>query len=100
MNSRGLKKSLEFAANNGVLFSGAACVILSSVFRPIAVMLTPKAKKEDKQYTCARSITSGLLGFGIMAAISTPIVKAVNNIAKNPEKFLNQKSIKALKVNS
>ena len=96
-NNKLLKKSLEFSADNGVLFSGAACVILSSVFRPIAVLLTPKAKKEDKQYTCARSITSGLLGFVVMAAISTPIVKAVNNIIKNPSKFLSEKSIKALK---
>ena len=99
-NSKLLKKSLEFAADNGVMFSGATCVLLSSVFRPIAVLLTPKAKKEDKQYTCARSITSGLLGFGVMAAVSVPIVKAVDKIIKNPAKFLKEKTIKNLQGNA
>ena len=99
-NSRFLKRGLEFASDNGVLFSSVVCVALSSVFRPIAVLLTPKAKKEDKQYTCARSITSGLLGFGITMAITTPIVKAVDNIAKNSGKYLKPAAIKALKGNS
>ena len=99
-DSRFLKKGLEFASDNGVLFSSVVCVALSSVFRPIAVLLTPKAKKEDKQYTCARSITSGLLGFGITMAITTPIVKAVDNIAKNADKYLKPATIKALKGNS
>ena len=82
-NSKFIKKGLEFASDNGVLFSSVVCVTLSSVFRPIAVLLTPKAQKEDKQYTCARSITSGILGFGITMAITTPIIKAVDNIANN-----------------
>ena len=99
-NSRFLTKGLEFASDNGVLFSSVVCVALSSVFRPIAVLLTPKAKKEDKQYTCARSITSGLLGFAITTAITTPIVKAVDNIAKNADKYLKPASIKILQGNS
>lgn len=96
-NSRYLKKGLEFASDNGVLFSAFTCVVLSSIFRPVAVLLTPKAKKEDKQYTCARSITSGLLNFGLTLAITTPIVKAVDNIVNNTGKYLNKKTIDALK---
>ena len=96
-DSRYLKRGLEFASDNGVLFSAVTCVVLSSIFRPIAVLLTPKAKKEDKQYTCARSITSGLLNFGLTLAITTPIILAVDNIAKNPKKFLNKNTINALK---
>ena len=96
-DSRFLKRGLEFASNNGVLFSSVVCVALSSVFRPIAVLLTPKAKKEDKQYTCARSITSGLLGFGVTMAITTPIIRAVDNIAKNSKKYLKKSTVKALK---
>lgn len=98
-NSNNLKKGLEFASNNGVLFSAVTCVVLSSFFRPIAVLLTPKAKKEDKQYTCARSITSGLLNFGLTLAITTPIIKAVDNIANNAGKYLSANTIKALKGN-
>ena len=96
-DSRYLKKGLEFASDNGVLFSAVTCVVLSSIFRPIAVLLTPKAKKEDKQYTCARSITSGLLNFGLTIAITTPIIKAVDNIANNAGKYLTSKTISALK---
>ena len=95
-----VKKGLEFASNNGVLFSSATCVVLSTVFRPIAVLLTPKAKKEDKQYTCARSITSGFLNFVVTTLITTPIILAVDNIAKNPTKFLKKSTIKALKDTS
>lgn len=96
-NSRYLKKGLEMASNNGVLFSSVACVTLSSIVRPIAVLMTPNAKKEDKQYTCARSITSGILGFGITMAITTPIIKAVDNITKNTDKFLKPETIKFFK---
>ena len=96
-DSRCLKRGLKFASDNGVLFSAVTCVVLSSIFRPIAVLLTPKAKKEDKQYTCARSITSGLLNFGLTVAITTPIIKAVDNIANNANKYLTPKTIKALK---
>lgn len=98
LNNRCLKRGLEFAANNGVLFSGAACVLLSTVFRPVAILMTPKAKKEDKQYACVRSITSGVLGFGIMAAISVPVVNAVHNVAKNPQKYMSEVAIKAFKA--
>lgn len=96
-NSKLLKKGLEFAADNGALFSAATCVVLSTVARPAAILLTPKAKKEDKQYACTRSIISGLLGFGIMAAISVPIAKTVNNIKKSPDKFLKKVSLNAFK---
>ena len=58
------------------------------------------SKKENKQYATTNSITSGLIKFGIAEAIAIPVEKAVKQIDKNPEKYLNPKTIKALQGNA
>ena len=94
-NSKVLLKTAEFAADNGALFAAGTSLILSTFVRPIAILATPKATQENKEYATAKSIASSLVGFGIMALISNPIIKAVNNIEKNPSKYLNNDAIKA-----
>lgn len=94
LNSKFLTKSLEFAADNGALFAAGTGVVLSTIARPVAILSTPNVEKENKQYACAKSIASSLVNFGLLAIISTPIVKAVKNISNNPTKYLNEKSIK------
>lgn len=94
-NNKVLLKTAEFAADNGALFAAGTSLILSTFVRPIAILATPKATQENKEYATAKSIASSLVGFGIMALISNPIIKAVNNIEKNPSRYLNNDAIKA-----
>lgn len=100
LQSRFLKKNLEFAAQNGALYSAGTTLVFSSVVRPIAIFLSPNAQERDKQYASAKSIASALVGLGMTALISTPIVNAVNKIKDKPLKFLSKKSASFYKSNS
>ncbi|MCR4881671.1 MAG: hypothetical protein K6A44_06955 [bacterium] len=95
MNSKVLLKTAEFASDNGALFAAGTALVLSAFVRPIAILATPKAQQENKEYATAKSIASSLVGFGIMALVSNPIINAVKNIEKNPSDYLNEKAIKA-----
>lgn len=96
-NSKALKNFLSFAENNGALFASATALVLSSTLRPTSIMATPNTDKENKKIACAKAITSTILEFAITLAISIPIVKAVGNINKNPQKYLKKETIENLK---
>ena len=97
--SKAVKKGLEFAADNGALF-GAASAVAFSTARPLAIMLAPKTDRENRKIAATKSITSSIIGFILMLALSLPLSKSIKKIDKNPEKYLNQETIKALKDNS
>jgi len=95
-NSKLLKKSLEFAANNGALFSAGVTLGFSAIIRPAAILAAPKAEVEDKKYACAKSISSSLVGYGLMLCASKPVANAILNIDKNPNKYLSKETIEHL----
>ena len=97
LNSKFLTKSLEFASDNGALFAAGTTLVFSSLIRPLAILATPKAERENKQYACAKSIASSITGFALMAIISNPIVQAIKNISQKPKKYLSETTIKSLK---
>ena len=90
------KKGLEFAAENGSLFSAATMLGCSFGIRPLSIWLTPNVDKENKKILCAKSIASSLAGYLIMLGISKPIASSIKKIDDNPQKYLNIKTIKNL----
>lgn len=96
LNSKALKKGLEFAANNGTLFAASTSLVLSTT-RPLAILATPNTDKKNKQVACAKSITSTLNGFIIAFACSKPISRAIEKIDKKPEKYINTETLYTLK---
>lgn len=96
-NSKLLKKGLEFAADNGALFAAGTSLALSLAVRPLSILATPKADKENKKIACAKSIASSLVGYGIMLGFSRPVSKAIKQISKTPQEFLTPKTIENLK---
>ena len=52
------KKGLEFAAENGALFSAATIFGCSVGVRPLSIWMTPHVDKENKKVLCAKSIAS------------------------------------------
>ena len=92
-----LKKGLEFAADNGALFAAGTTLALSLGVRPLSILLTPKADKENKKVACAKSIASSLTGYFIMLAFSRPISRAIKQINNTPKKYLTEQSISNLK---
>ena len=91
-----LKKGLEFASDNGALFAAGIALFTTTILRPITIFATPGVKKENKEYASAKSISSGVIGFGIMAALSTPIAAAIKKINNNPAKYLKEATMKNL----
>ena len=100
LNNKAVLKSLELISEHGSTFVAATTLAMATGVRPIAINLTPNVKKENKQYATTNSIASGLIKFGIVEAIALPIENAVKKIDKNPEKYLNEKTIKALQGNA
>lgn len=93
-----LKKGLKFAANRSCLFVGAASFVMSSIVRPISIMATPKTDLQNKKYACTKSIASSIVGYLIMLGASLPVSNALKNIFENPNKYINQKTIKFLQA--
>lgn len=96
-NNKLFKKGLEFAADNGALFSATTALALSTIARPIAIMATPNTDKENKKYACAKSISSSAAGYLLMLCASMPVAKAIKKIDTRPAKYLKNSTINALK---
>lgn len=94
-NSKILKKGLEFASDNGALFTATASLALSTIARPVAILSTPNTDKENKQYACAKSLASSAVGYLLMFAASSPIARAIKQIDKNPSKYLKKETMQA-----
>ncbi len=95
-NSKILKRGLEFASDNSSLFVATASATFATA-RLGAILATPKTDERNKKYACMKALSSSLVGYGLMLFASLPIAKSVKNIDENPEKFLNPKTIDALK---
>lgn len=91
------KKGLEFAAENGALFSAATIFGCSVGVRPLSIWMTPYVDKENKKVLCAKSIASSFAGYLMMFGISKPVANSIKKIDKNPEKYLSSKTIQNLK---
>ena len=96
-NSKLLKKGLEFAADNGALFVATTSLALSTVARPVAIMATPKADKENKKYAAAKSLASSAVGYIMMLCASLPLANSIKKINENPQKYLKAETINSLK---
>ena len=92
--NKALKRSLEFASDNGALFSAATILGFSTCVRPAAIWLAPKSDKENKKFACAKSISSSGAGFTLTYAISRPFANSIKKIDKNPERYLKQDTVK------
>lgn len=91
-----LKKCLKFSANNSGLFVATTSVILAGTLRPAVISMTPKTDKENRKLAIAKSFASAGLDCMLMTAVSLPLAKSVKRIDKNPEKYLEPKTISNL----
>ena len=96
LDSKLLKKSLEFAAENGTLFAATTTLALSTI-RPAAILSTPKTDKKNKQVACAKSITSSINGYLIDSTlmICIPLSEATQ-LGYIPEKNIAHDSARML----
>ncbi len=100
LKNKTLLKSLEKISDHGTSFSATTSLLLSLGLRPLAIFSTPDTEKENKQYAASNSISSGLVKYALVEAVALPVEYAIKNIDKNPNKYLNQSTIKNLSGNS
>lgn len=81
--------ALLSAEKNNVAFSAAFALLLTCLVRPASIMALPggKKNKDDKKYASAHSIASGIIGYIISTAVSTPLAKAVKKVLENPVEY-------------
>ena len=96
-NNKTLQKTLEFAADYGALFGATTTLACSTFIRPATIMAVPHTEKENKTMACAKSISSGLTQFALTYLVSKPLAKPIEKIAKDPDKYLNYKTLKFFK---
>lgn len=91
-------KVLKYASDNPALVEKAATLALSTVIRPVSVLLTPKTDQREKEYMFAKTFASGVASFALTSLIFRPVSRAMDLISKEPAKYLKDETIKALKT--
>lgn len=97
LKNKRVLSTLEKISDHGTSFSNGTSLVMSLAVRPISIFATPNTEKENKQYAAANSICSGIIKFGIVEAVALPIESAIKRIDKNPQNFLNCKTLQNLK---
>jgi len=103
-----LQKALLKIDKNPSLFNAAYTAGLAITLKPVSILalaVNTKDGKEDAKYASAKSISTGILDFGIALAIFIPLNKRLNIISeklfdksgsiyfKNKQMCLNYKSV-------
>ncbi len=92
-----LKKGLEFAADNSLLFGATTSFVLSTFVRSPIILLTPDTDMENKKYACAKSLASGAVNYLTVLGVSLPFSGAIKRIDKKPSKYLKKETINFLR---
>ena len=91
-------KVLKYASENPALVEKSAVLVLSTLIRPISILMTPKTDKREKEYMFAKSFASGVLSYGLTSCIFKPVSKAMDTITNQPQKYLTKDTINTLKT--
>lgn len=87
---------LSLAEENNVAFSATFALLLTCILRPAAIVALPGDKKnnDDKKYAAAHSIASGVIGFVVATAVSSPISAALKKVLAEPSMYIKAKDKK------
>lgn len=72
----------KLAQKDVALFDAFLTFGIVSSIRPLTIMATPGASKDDKQYAAVKAAAGGIIGLGLTALLFTPVTKAVQTAAK------------------
>lgn len=80
--SKIVQSVFKLAQKDLALFDAFLTFGIVSSIRPMTIMATPGASKEDKQYAAVKAAAGGIIGLGLTALLFTPVTKAVQIAAK------------------
>lgn len=75
-------KIINYAEKNPSMFNFITGAILATTFRPVAILIVPGAKKEDKQYAAAKSAISALVSIIMQGIIYIPLANSIEKLGK------------------
>ena len=81
-NNKTAQKVLKAVSDNPALASAGISFVAASVFRPGLQSLLPMKDKEDKKYTVASSVATGVTELALAAAIFIPAKKVIDKTSK------------------
>ena len=81
-NSKTTQKVLRAVSDNVSLAEAGMSFVAASMLRPAAQAVLPIKNKEDKRYTIASSIATGVTALGLSAAIFIPENKLIQKTSK------------------
>jgi len=103
LKSNWFGKFTQYAEAHNIASSALIALILAGVMRPATIMALPGDKdKDDKIYASGHAMASGIMGFAVSTAITSPFDESIKKIFDN-DKFVGKKlagmneQIKALK---
>ncbi|MDD3593147.1 MAG: hypothetical protein PHX18_00795 [Candidatus Gastranaerophilales bacterium] len=83
LKNKTINNFLKSASNNPGIYEALIALGITCSIRPLTILTIPGAKKEDKQYAAAQSISSGAAGLGFAYMIYKPIETALDSILKD-----------------
>jgi len=83
LKSKTFNKFLKSAIENPGMFEALIALGITCTARPLTILATPGAEKEDKQYASAQSVASGITGLAFAYTLFDPIKQGLDNILIN-----------------
>ena len=92
----------KYSHDHNISTSALIALVLAGIIRPATIMALPGEKdKEDKIYASGHAIASGIIGFVVSTAITSPFDESIKKVF-NPKKNFAKGSFKKMcdKINS
>ena len=82
-NSKTTQKVLRAVSDNPALASAGISFIAASFMRPMAQAALPIKNKDDKRYTIASSVATGVTELGLACLMFIPVNKLIQKVSRN-----------------
>lgn len=92
LKSRWFGKFAEYTHEHNISTTALIALILAGVLRPAAIMALPGDKdKDDKTYAAGHAMASGIIGFLVSTAITSPFDESIKKVFDKDSKFIGPK---------
>lgn len=93
LSSNWFGKFAKYSNDHNISTSALIALVLAGVMRPATILALPgKKDKEDKVYAAGHSMASGIIGFLVSTAITSPFDESIKKFFGDPDKYLTAKN--------
>ncbi len=82
-------KFAKYSNEHNISTSALIALVLAGILRPATIMALPGDRdKEDKIYASGHAMASGIIGFLVSTAITSPFDESIKKFFGNPQRYL------------